>query len=417
MGAAFVTSLMPPFNLALLHQKLDDDLAKLQATSMPTTTTTTTLPSPSAEVYKIQEKFETKDRYWVATVGGEQYANALKNGVLFRPAVINELVRMVEKCLAEDLPRGFTIKGSQGIGKSHSIVNLVRQLLYHSNGNYFVTFIPDCAVWTGAYDLFKVICASFGSTSDELGINLFGIDMLAREIILKKLIEAINVKLGMQGRQWVFIFDQIDRLSDRYQNVRDISALPFPFNYMRQIMKRGRIISILSASANNDLLHCDKNHSDFLDYDHCLSYSKEEIICTWPSLKSFNDEVIEAIMAKTGGVPLQVQKLLSPQNKGSSVLNFEQYESDVKYSIRVAVGALKDEIEKAECLKEVTRSACCCLLSIPLEAEPRHYDRRYSVWENGYLVPLFPLVSDAYRAYFWDELLQYIVEENEQGSS
>jgi len=45
MGAAFVTSLMPPFNLALLHEKLDDDLAALQATSMPTTTTTTTPPS------------------------------------------------------------------------------------------------------------------------------------------------------------------------------------------------------------------------------------------------------------------------------------------------------------------------------------------------------------------------------------
>jgi len=37
MGAAFVTSLMSPFNLALLHAKLDDDLAALQATSMPTT--------------------------------------------------------------------------------------------------------------------------------------------------------------------------------------------------------------------------------------------------------------------------------------------------------------------------------------------------------------------------------------------
>jgi len=323
---------------------------------------------------------------------------------------------MVETCLAEDLPRGLMIKGPQGIGKSHSIVNLVYQLLYHSNCKYFVTFIPDCALWTFAYDLFESICASFGSTPDELGIT-WTEEMLSKKYFLEEFVEAIDAKLAEQGRQWVFVFDQIDSLSDRYHKIRDISALPFPFNSMRQIMKSGRITSILSASANNDLLHCDKNDSDFLDYDHCLSFSKEEIICTWPSLKSFNDEVIEAIMAKTGGVPLQVQKLLSPQNKGSSVLNFKQYERDAEYSVRVAVGALKDKIEKAECLKEVTRSACCCLLSIPLDKEPRHYDRRYSVWENGYLVPLFPLVSDAYRAYFWDELLQYIVEENEQGSS
>jgi len=412
MGAAFVTSLMPPFNLALLHQKLDDDLAKLQATSMPTTTTTTTLPSPSAEVYKIQEKFETKDRYWVATVGGEQYANALKNGVLFRPAVINELVRMVEKCLAEDLPRGFTIKGSQGIGKSHSIVNLVRQLLYHSNGKYFVTFIPDCAVWIGAHNLFKFICASFGSTPDELGITWTNA-MLSKKYFLEEFVEAIDAKLAEQGRQWVFIIDQIDMLSARYQNVRDISALPFPFNYMRQIMKRGRITSILSASANNALLHCGNNHSDFLDYDHCLSFRKEEIIGTWPSLTSFDDEVIESIMAKTGGVPLQVQILLSQPNEGGpNTLDFKTYEGAAQNSVKFALDDIDwlDQWRDEKLFLEVTQNACRCLLSLPLEAEPHIYDRRYSVWENGYLVPLFPHVSDAYRAYFWKELLEYVEE-------
>jgi len=31
----------------------------------------------------------------------------------------------------------------------------------------------------------------------------------------------------------------------------DITTLPFPFNYMHQIMKPGQITSILSALANN----------------------------------------------------------------------------------------------------------------------------------------------------------------------
>ncbi len=78
---------------------------------------------------------------------------------------------MVETCLAENGHQGLMIKGPQGIGKSHSIVNLVCQLLYHSNCKYVVTFIPNFALWTNVYDLFKSICASFGSTLDELGIT------------------------------------------------------------------------------------------------------------------------------------------------------------------------------------------------------------------------------------------------------
>jgi len=414
MSGAFVTSLMPPFNLTLLHQKLDDDLAKLQAMSMPTTTTTTTTTLP-VELYQIKATFAKKDQYWCDDLWFERFRNSKKEGILFRPAVINELVRMVETCLAEDLPRGLMIKGPQGIGKSHSIVNLVYQLLYHSNGKYFVTFIPDCALWTFAYDLFESICASFGSTSDELGIT-WTEDMVSKKEFLEEFVEVIDAKLAEQGRQWVFVFDQIDSLSDRYHKIRDISALPFPFNYMRQIMKSGRITSILSASANNALLHRDHNHSDFLEYHHCLSFSKEEVLCTYPLVRSFDDTIIESIMAKMGGVPLQVHALLSHQKQGASVLNFEQYERYAEYSVQIAVRALKDKIKKAECLKEVTRSACCCLLSIPLDKEPRNYDRRYSVWENGHLVPLFPLVSDTYRSYFWKDLLQYIVEENEHGS-
>ncbi len=231
------------------------------------------------------------------------------------------------------------------------------------------------------------------------GINLFGIDMLAREIILKEFVEAIDAKLATQGRQSVFIFDQIDHLSAHYSTIRDISALPFPFNYMRQIMKPGRITCILSATANNELLHCDNNHSDFVEYRHCLSFSKEEIICTFPLVRSFDDAIIESIMAKTGGVPLQVQELLSHQKEGgANTLEFKKYEGAAQDSVETALDDFKwgDQWWDEKLFPEVTQNVCRCLLSIPFEAEPHHYDRRYSIWENGYLVPLFPLVSDAY---------------------
>jgi len=218
---------------------------------------------------------------------------------------------MVENCLAEQLPQGLMIKGPQGIGKSHSIVNLVRQLLYHSNCKYFVTYISNCAFWTGEEVLLEFICESFGSTPDDLGINITGVDQL-NEILLKEFVEAIDKKLLEQGRQWIFIFNQINNLFARYPDKKDITTLPFPFNYMHRIMKPGRITTIISW-AYSHISHRDK-HSDFLDYHHCLSLDKEEMVCIFPSLRSLDDEVIESLMAKTGMVPLQVQELLSHQS-------------------------------------------------------------------------------------------------------
>jgi len=112
MGTFVTLLLMPPFNLLLLHEKLDDDLAELQATSttmmmMMKTTMTTTLLLPSAEVYKIQEKFAKKDQYWIDDVWTERFDTALEEGILFCPAVVNELVPMIEKCLAERTRQGL----------------------------------------------------------------------------------------------------------------------------------------------------------------------------------------------------------------------------------------------------------------------------------------------------------------------
>jgi len=202
--------------------------------------------------------------------------------------------------------------------------------------------------------------------------------MLSQKSFVDEFVKAIDAKLATQGRQWVFIFDQIDHLSAHYHNIRDISTLPFPFNYMHEIMKPGWITCILSALANNQLLlHHDNNHSDFHKYRHCLSFSKKEVLCAFALVRSFNDEVIESIMAKTDGVPLQVQDLLLHQRKeGDRALNFEQYERDVRYSIKVDVSDLEwqDQWWDNKCFPEVTQNACCCLLAMPLTQEPRNYD-------------------------------------------
>ncbi len=86
---------------------------------------------------------------------------------------------------------------------------------------------------------------------------------------------------------------------------------------MYLIMKHGLITTIISALANNAIAH-HENHFGFLEYHHCLSFHKEEMICTFPLLGSFSNEIIESIIAKMDGVPLQFQALLLHQKKSLS---------------------------------------------------------------------------------------------------
>jgi len=411
-----MAKLPSPFNLTLLHKKLDEDYKNLIAQER------TTLELPPVKRYKIQDTFLEEDQYWIGNVWGERFDRTLEIEVLFRPAVVNELVWMVETCLAEDGGPGLMIKGPQGIGKSHSIVNLVRQLLYHSDCKYFVTFIPNCAIWTGVLVLFEFICKSFGSNPDELGIEVTG-NTVRDEDLLQKLVAAIDAKLATQGRQWVFVFDQINKLFARFPKIKDITNLPFPFNYMFAIMKPGRITTIISASTNNELLYRE-NHSGFLDYDHCHSFTRHELKRTFPTLNSLDKDAIESMMDATGGVPLQVQERLKwhengvetlecPKKKVKVLKNFKDYENGVNFSVKVCLNALQNQLQTAN-FEEVTKNTCRCLLHLPLKGLPQYYDRKYSVLskdvlsEDWYLKPLFPLIFGAYRNYFWDKLMEYV---------
>jgi hypothetical protein len=40
------------------------------------------------------------------------------------------------------------VKGTEGMGKSHTLVNTVLKL--QSTGEYLVTFIPDCERWNSS---------------------------------------------------------------------------------------------------------------------------------------------------------------------------------------------------------------------------------------------------------------------------
>ena len=159
-------------------------------------------------------------------VQSERFATSLSDGILYRPVIVNEICAEVVSNLQHKPKKGLMIKGPQGIGKSHSIVNVVRKL--QSTGNYLVTFIPDCESWTTSFDLVKFICDSFGASYNVLGLPYFKQrDAYNDEIDFPEFIQAIDAVLKNHNKQWVFVFDQINRLFARYPEKKDVGFSPF----------------------------------------------------------------------------------------------------------------------------------------------------------------------------------------------
>ena len=115
-----------------------------------------------------------------------RFADGRKKGILYRPEIVNEIVAQIEGNLLETAAQGLMIKGPQGIGKSHSIVNVIRKL--QSTGNYLVTFIPNCETWGHIDDLINAICGSIGTSATSIGIPKSGND---RNVLLQ-LIEDVE---------------------------------------------------------------------------------------------------------------------------------------------------------------------------------------------------------------------------------
>jgi hypothetical protein len=98
------------------------------------------------------------------------------------------------------------IKGPHGIGKSHSLVNVVRKLL--SEGVYLVTFIPDCERWNYPEYLQDSICASFGANFDEFRhlYPSFGTKDESADSVFRKFILAIDTILEKKRQEMGLCF-------------------------------------------------------------------------------------------------------------------------------------------------------------------------------------------------------------------
>jgi hypothetical protein len=76
-----------------------------------------------------------------------RFERTAEKGILYRPKIVVNLLVEIERLFQVPLGAGLMVKGPQGVGKSHTLVNLVRNLEHqrrHGCSPYHVTFTPDC---------------------------------------------------------------------------------------------------------------------------------------------------------------------------------------------------------------------------------------------------------------------------------
>lgn len=363
-------------------------------------------PSPqcpdSSKLYKIDDAYGGRPPYWASRVRSARFSTTIENGILYRPKIVCAMCSDIDNALNQRVAAGIMVKGPQGIGKSHSLVNTVLQL--EARGNYLVTFVPDCEQWPNARYLIEQICASFGSSCVRLGIIFCpGFDY---EFLFDSLLDAIDSKLVRLGKKWVFLFDQINKIFNKpkCREARDASGLPFPFDAISRVRRAGRVTSVISASANNEMAYRE-SHEGFQEFDHITNMIDNELSKVCDAINAAN---IKDVLADTDGVPLYAIMFAQDKDNFYSILSDEVYRS---------LERLRPQTEfQAESWKLVQRSIFSSLLGTKTESQK--YDKKFLIlgrrdgtrWEYR---PLLPAVLSAYRHHLWDDLMAY-VEENEK---
>ena len=348
----------------------------------------------NTEKYIVREAFGTLP-YWAPHVRGSRFEDTIGNGILYRPEIVNAVCNEISQALTSEVRRGVMMKGPQGVGKSHSLVNTVLKL--QSTSSYLVTFIPDCAWWNTASNLVSMICASFDSDPESLGFNLW------EEVLpeaLEKFIDVIDDELAALGKQWVFVFDQINKLfvKPMNRNAMDAAGLAFPFYYIKDVLKPKRITSVISASANNELAY-KESHEGFQEYIHRTGMTVNELCLAFGSINETN---AGQVMDTTGGVPLYSRMYAEDPD------NFQE---EINSSVLHSLDRLREL--KLHDWRQIQESILSSIFGTKCGAEK--YDKKFLVLEvsvadrtHKQYSPLFPAVLAAYRKHLWPEIMQYV---------
>jgi hypothetical protein len=371
-----------------------------------------------SQTYEIINAYHGTLPYWEPDVRIERFVSPGRTGqqlvpLLYRPAIVKTIIQKIDSFLEEGRLKGLLVTGPQGIGKSFSLVNTVIAL--ESTGNYLVTFIPDCDTWFLASDVVDMIAASMGvDTIDE--IPDFNQEWLgeAGEENFKKLIDAISSCLATTDKKWVFVFDQVNKLFDKgRKHELSISVLPFPFRIIKTVMRTKRVISVISASANNEAI---EQHDRFVKYNHPLNMTKAELVIAYPTLSSGRKRVrniglvpidlLKTVVELTAGVPLYVTTFLKEDNERS-------FSTSQMTEIKMAWDTLRSEAtrESEEKSLGILNNAILSYLMLPTTIP--HYDKKYFyLTKNEFcetvIEPIIPIVLDAVRDHYWNQLLEYL---------
>jgi hypothetical protein len=328
--------------------------------------------------------------------------------ILFRPGIVRNLQDAILTLTNREFGSGILVNGPHGVGKSHSLVNLVRRLRGHG---HIVTFIPDVEQWDTGVEFIDFICRSLGTDSVALGIT----EAMATDNGLKTLCSIVSNALDERNKDkgesekvhWILVFDQLNRIFGRpeFQAAKDIGVLPLPFKLMKTLNTYPYVHTVVSASANNCSSYRE-NHQGFKVYNHALRMTDEEIKIWKPEYKDYDQTSWTDMLQVTGGSPMQISEL---QKKNSK----EDYERETIDTVIIETRKFYDDCGERR-KKDISRHAVYCILCTPV-ANPGSivYDKKYSVLSGNVLKPIFPAVLVAYRNLFWDDLMEY-VEKNER---
>ncbi len=161
---------------------------------------------------------------------------------------------------------------------------------------------------------------------------------------------------------------------------------------MTNVRKAGRIVSIISASANNDVSHREI-HQGFEHFHHPIQFEKREMEILYTEEKVASWSMPELKYA-TGLVPWYLNRWVAEANA--------QYASEMRSEINRSLYKVKRE--QRDDWELFTTASLRYLLQTRILDEPLHYDRKYLLLQcEGVFhvfVPLFPLVEEAYRKFF-----------------
>eukprot|EP00977_Amphora_coffeiformis_P022087 scaffold10394_cov173-Amphora_coffeaeformis.AAC.5 len=387
---------------------------------------------------------DSKQPYWQGDVRSVRFQRSLIEGILYRPAIVNHICELISQCLSNVVRRGLMVKGPQGIGKSHSLVNVVRKLSF--SGKYLVTFFPNCENWLSASDFLATVCASFGESFVGLGIDAFD-PRIETASYIQAFLALVDSSLESRGKQWVFVFDQINKLFVKPENkdAKDASGLAFPFVLVQGVMKMKRITSVISASSNNEMSY-EENHENFDEYEHPSSMSAEEIFKAFSvedtsndvDMKDGKDDTsgktrdttaattamhiqneriaqresvggvinglhVDEIMYMSGGVPLYAKSYID---------NPQEFQSEIDSAVYTSIYGLRKMAQFGE-WDIILESLISSILG--KTADTFMYDKKFLRQESANpsrtrwnYFPLFPAAAIAYRRHLWGDLMDYV---------